>query len=253
MSPPLGSQPLLGETALVTGGSRGLGRAIALRLAQAGCDLIIHYHQRQDAAEAVKAEIEHLGGRARIVQADLRSREQIALLFARVNESPFDILVNNAGVWKFSPLGTTTAETMDEIVNLNLKSVFWLTQLALSSLRDGGRIVNISSVAGRIGIRGGRSLYAATKAAVDALTRNWALELAPRQIRVNAVAPGYVLTDMTAARYSDPDVYRRDVSRHPFGRIGEPDDVADAVVFLCSPAARWVTGQSINVSGGFVI
>jgi NAD(P)-dependent dehydrogenase (short-subunit alcohol dehydrogenase family) len=174
-------------------------------------------------------------------------------MVAGLGSSPLDILINNAGIWKFSPMGSTTAEAIDEIINLNFKSVFWLTQCVLPLLRDGARIVNMSSVAGRIGVPGGRSLYGATKAALDSLTRNWALELAPRRIRVNAVAPGYVLTGMTAERYSDPEVVKRDLARHPLGRLGEPDDVADLVLFLCSRQSRWVTGQSINVSGGFVI
>jgi NAD(P)-dependent dehydrogenase (short-subunit alcohol dehydrogenase family) len=113
--------------------------------------------------------------------------------------------------------------------------------------------VNVSSVAGRTGIAGGRSLYGASKAAIDSFTRNWALELAPRKILVNAVAPGYVLSDMTAAHLSDPATLDRAVARHPLGKIGTPEEVADVVAFLCSEDARFITGQSINVSAGFVI
>lgn len=120
-------------------------------------------------------------------------------------------------------------------------------------MNDGGRIVNISSVAGRTGIAGGRSLYGAVKAGIDSLTRNWALELAPRRILVNAVAPGYISTDMTANHLSDPAVFERAIGRHPLGRLGTPEDIADVVAFLCSDDARFITGQSINVSGGFVI
>ena len=113
--------------------------------------------------------------------------------------------------------------------------------------------MNVSSVAARIGVAGGRSLYGATKAAVEALTRNWALELAPRGILVNAVAPGYVTTGMTAAHLADPAIYQRAIERHPLGRLGVPEDIAGAVEFLCSSQARFITGQAINVSGGFVI
>jgi 3-oxoacyl-[acyl-carrier protein] reductase len=123
----------------------------------------------------------------------------------------------------------------------------------LPLLKDGARIVNISSVAGRTGVAGGRSLYGATKAAVDSLTRNWALELAPRKILVNAVAPGYVATDMTAEHFADPATYERALARHPLGRMGTAEDVAETVAYLCSPGAAFITGQSLNASGGFII
>jgi NAD(P)-dependent dehydrogenase (short-subunit alcohol dehydrogenase family) len=138
------------------------------------------------------------------------------------------------------------------MLNTNLRAVFHVTQAALPLLRDGGRIVNMASVAGRIGVPG-RSLYGATKAALDSLTRSWALELAPRKILVNAVSPGYVESDMTAAYFSDAALLEDVNSRSPFGRIGNVEEVADVVAFLCSGDARWVTGQSINVSGGSVI
>jgi len=137
-------------------------------------------------------------------------------------------------------------------LNTNLKSVFLTTQAALPLLRDGASIVNVSSVAGRIGVSG-RSLYGATKAALDSFTRSWALELAPRQIRVNAVAPGYVETDMTAEHFSDLSVLESTIRRTPFGRLGNAQEVADVVAFLCSADARWITGQVLNVSGGFVV
>lgn len=164
-----------------------------------------------------------------------------------------DILVNNAGVWKPTPLGSTDEAHLDEILNVNLKGVFWLTQAMLPKLRGSARIVNISSTAGRVGIAGGRSIYGATKAAVDALTKNWALELAPRNIRVNAVAPGYVETDMTAEHLGNPATRENALRRHPLGRLGTVEDVARAVVFLCTDEASFITGQSINVSGGFVV
>jgi 3-oxoacyl-[acyl-carrier protein] reductase len=125
--------------------------------------------------------------------------------------------------------------------------------VCVALINGGGRIINISSVAARTGIAGGRSLYGATKAGIDALTRNWAMELAPRRILVNAVAPGYVTTDMTASHLSDPATLDRAIGRHPLGRLGAPEDVADAVAFLCSDSSSFITGQSINVSGGFAI
>jgi 3-oxoacyl-[acyl-carrier protein] reductase len=238
-----------GQTAFVTGASRGIGRAIAIVLAQAGAKIIIHYNRNREAAESVAKEI----GGATILQADLQSTKEIDGLVAAVGETRLDILVNNAGVWGPTPLGSTSLEWLDTMLDVNVKAVFWLTQALLPNLQEGARIVNVSSLAARIGRAGGRSLYGATKAAVDAFTRNWAMELAPRKIRVNAVAPGYIDTDMTAGYFSDPQVLQHAVDRQPFGRLGHADEVADVVLFLCSPASQWITGESVNVSGGFVV
>jgi 3-oxoacyl-[acyl-carrier protein] reductase len=242
-------QPLQGQTALVTGASRGIGRSVALHLARAGAELLLHYHSNQAAADSVAAEI---GGRTRLLRADLRLPKEIDDLVRSLGDTKIDILVNNAGLWGPTPLGSTELETLESMLNANVKGVFWLTQGVLPLLRDGARIVNISSIAGRIGRAGGRSVYGASKAALDAFTRNWALELAPRKIRVNAVAPGYVETDMTAGYFSDEKILQHAIERQPFGRLAHPEEVADVVLFLCSPQANWITGDSINVSGGFV-
>jgi 3-oxoacyl-[acyl-carrier protein] reductase len=239
-----------GKAALVTGGSRGIGRAICLRLAEQGASVVLHYNRNRAAAEEVLASI---GREVRLVHADLGSVEEVETMFRKLRGLKLDFLVNNAGIWKSTPLGSSSAEVINEIIDTNLKGPFWVTQCALQLLKDGGRIINISSVAGRTGVAGGRSLYGATKAAIDSLTRNWALELAPRKILVNAVAPGYVTTDMTADHLSNPATLERAMVRHPLGRLGTPDDVADVVVSLCSDAAKFITGQTINVSGGFVI
>jgi len=241
---------LAGTTALVTGGSRGIGRAICLRLAAEGADIILHYNRNQAAAEEVSATIQ---GSARLVHANMNAPKEIEAMFHDLGDVQLDFLINNAGVWKNTPLESTPIELVDEIIDTNLKGPFWVTQCALQLLKDGGRIVNISSVAGRTGVAGGRSLYGAAKAAMDSFTRNWAAELAPRKILVNAVAPGYVTTDMTAGHFSDRAILERAVARHPLGRLGTPEDIADVVAFLCSDQARFITGQSINVSGGFVI
>jgi NAD(P)-dependent dehydrogenase (short-subunit alcohol dehydrogenase family) len=245
--------PLKGRTALVTGGSRGIGRAISRRLARDGASIVLHYHRNRAAAEETAAAI---GRDVRLARADLSSYEEIERMFRGISEpsgTRLDFLINNAGIWKASPLGSTPPAVMDEILNTNIRGPFQITQCALPLMNDGGRIVNISSVAGRTGIAGGRSLYGASKAAIDSFTRNWALELAPRGILVNAVAPGYVFSDMTASHLSDPATLQRAVARHPLGKIGTPEEIADVVAFLCSEDSRFITGQSINVSAGFVI
>ncbi|HTE91086.1 MAG TPA: 3-oxoacyl-ACP reductase family protein [Terriglobales bacterium] len=236
------------QVALVTGGSRGIGRAICQALDAEGARVIVHYHRNRAAAEEVRAMLQ---SQTTIVQADLGSTESISRMVESFEN--LDVLVNNAGVWKATPLGSTSEALLNEVLHTNLRSVFWLTQAVLPKLRDGARIVNISSTAGRVGIAGGRSLYGATKAALDSLTKSWALELAPRKIRVNAVAPGYVETDMTAVHFGDPETRENALRRHPLGRLGNVKDVASLVKFLCSEEASFITGQSLNVSGGFVI
>jgi 3-oxoacyl-[acyl-carrier protein] reductase len=238
------------QVALVTGGSRGIGRAICHALDHEGARLIVHYHRNLAAARETASALQLP---TTLVQADLGSTDSITRMVESLVDHSLDILVNNAGVWKPTPLGSTTKALLHEVLDVNLGGMFWLTQAILPKLRDGARIVNISSTAGRVGIAGGRSLYGATKAAVDSLTKSWALELAGRGIRVNAVAPGYVETDMTAAHLSDPVTRERALNRHPLGRLGTAEDVARVVTFLCTDAAQFITGQSINVSGGFVI
>jgi len=237
------------QIALVTGGSRGIGRAVALLLAGAGAQVILHFHRNRKAAEAVAREI---GGSVQLLQGDMRSSTEIDGMIRSLGDIRLDMLINNAGLWGQTPLGSTPLETLDAMIDVNVKGMFWLTQAALPLLREGARIVNLSSIAGRVGRAGGRSVYGATKAAVDAFTRNWALELAPRKIRVNAVAPGYIETDMTAGYFSDPQKLQYAVDRQPFGRLGHADEVAEVVLFLCSPASNWITGESLNVSGGFI-
>lgn len=241
---------LHGKTALVTGGSRGIGRAICQALARDGASIILHFHNNRAAAEETAASI---GGNVRLAQADMGSVSQIDAMFAELAGARIDFLINNAGIWRNTPMGATTAHAVDEMLHTNLRGPFWVTQCALPLLNDGGRIVNLSSVAGRIATPAGRSLYGATKAAVDSLTRNWALELAPRRILVNAIAPGYITTDMTEPFFSDPKNLESAIRRQPMGKIGTPEEVADVVAFLCSEGARFITGQSINVSGGSII
>ena len=159
-----------------------------------------------------------------------------------------DMLINNAGLWGQTPLGSTPLETLDAMIDVNVKGMFWLTQAALPLLREGARIVNLSSIAGRVGRAGGRSVYGATKAAVDAFTRNWALELAPRKIRVNAVAPGYIETPMTAVL--DEKQRAAMMTQIPLGRPGTDFEIAQSVAFLASDAAAYITGHVLDVNGG---
>jgi NAD(P)-dependent dehydrogenase (short-subunit alcohol dehydrogenase family) len=241
---------LEGKTALVTGGSRGIGRAACQALAREGASIILHYNSNLKAAEETAATIR---GEVRLVQADIGSLQEIDRMFEELKNVRLDCLINNAGIWRGTPMGSSTSDAVNEMLNTNLRGPFWVTQCALPLLNDGARIVNISSVAGRIGVVGGRSLYGATKAAIDNLTKSWALELAPRKILVNSIAPGYIATDMTDPFFSDPANLESAIRRQPMGKIGEPEEVADVVVFLCSEASRFVTGQSINVSGGSII
>lgn len=237
-------------TALVTGGSRGIGRAICLALARQGSDIVLHYHRNRAAADETAALI---GGEVRVVRADMGSVEEIEAMFADLGPIQLDFLINNAGIWGGTPMGSTSVAAFDAMVNTNLRGPFWVTQCALPLLKDGARIVNVSSVAGRIGVAGGRSLYGATKAGIDSLTKSWALELAPRKILVNSVAPGFITTEMTEGFFSDPATLEMAVKRQPMGKIGTAEEVADVVAFLCSEGARFITGQSINVSGGSII
>ena len=241
--------PLANQTALITGASRGIGRAVASKLFAAGATVVLHYHRNHAAADELASTL----GIARVVQADLRSLSDIESMASELSAIPLDILVNNAGVWQPTPLGSTSAETASEIIDANLRGVFWLTHCLSSHLRPGARIVNISSVAAQTASASGRTLYRATKAAIDSLTRNWALELAPRGIRVNAVAPGMIETDMTEEHLADPATRQRLLARHPLGRFTTADEVADAVLFLCTEPSRHITGQILNVSGGFVV
>jgi len=242
---------LLDQFALVTGGSRGIGRAVCLALAAEGARVIVHYHRNRPAAEEVCALLRPAC--VSIVQADLESTDSISRMIESLGDINLDILVNNAGVWKPTPLGSTSEAALREVLDANLAGMFWITQAALPRLRDGARIVNLSSTAGRVGIASGRSVYGAAKAGVDSFTKSWALELAPRRIRVNAVAPGYVETDMTAEHFSNPETRENALRRHPLGQFTTAEDVANAVVFLCAEDSARITGQSLNVSGGFVI
>lgn len=245
---------LEGKKALVTGASRGIGRAIALALAAEGADIAVNYAGNQAAAEAVSAEIEAMGRKAIIIQADISSNEaatamveQVAKEFGRV-----DILVNNAGITRDGLLMRMKEADWDAVLTTNLKGVFNCTKAAIKYMmkQKAGHIVNISSVVGVNG-NAGQANYAAAKAGVIGFTKATAKELAARGITVNAVAPGFIQTDMTAV-LNEKQVEAMQATI-PLKRLGEPEDIAKAVVFLASDDANYITGQTLNVDGGMVM
>ena len=243
-----------GKTALVTGASRGIGRAIAIKLASEGASVAINYAGNAKAAEEVKSIIEAAGGKAVLVQADVSSAESVEAMIKEVVEAfgGIDILVNNAGITRDGLLMRMKEEDWDAVINTNLKGVFYCTK-AVSKLmmkKRAGRIVNMASVVGLTG-NAGQANYAAAKAGVIGFSKTMAKELASRGITVNMVAPGYIDTDMTAVL--SESVRETMVSGIPLGRAGTPEDVANAVLFLVSDDASYITGQVINVDGGMVM
>lgn len=245
-----------GKVALVTGASRGIGRAIATALAARGASIAVHYNAAADSAETLVAELQAGGTRAFTVRADLASPDGALALVERfvgaliAHDLPplFDILVNNAGVGLRAPIDAVTPEDFDRVLQVNLKSPFFLIQHALRYLKDGGRIVNISSMGTRAAYPE-MSVYAPAKAGLEALTLLLAADLGARHITVNAVRPGATATDLNR-RASDPIASRAIAQTVALGRVGEPRDIADIVAFLASDAGRWVTGQSLDASGG---
>ncbi|MEU6391687.1 SDR family oxidoreductase [Streptomyces sp. NPDC046939] len=245
-----------GRTALVTGGSRGIGRAISRRLAREGALVAVHYGHDHEAAERTVKEIDAEGGRAFAVQAELGVAGDAATLWDAFDralaeqgaEPGLDILVNNAGITVPRTIAHVTEEDYDRVFAINTKAPFFIVQRGLDRLRDGGRIVNISSVATRVGFPA-IIAYTMTKAALDYLTLALAKELGPRGITVNSVAPGYTETEINPT-LAIPEIRQRYSDASVFGRLGQPADIADVVSFVASDEARWVTGQWIDTSGG---
>ncbi len=242
-----------GRTALVTGASRGLGRAIALRLARAGVAVGVNYRERREAADAVVGEIRAGGGRALAVRADVGDAVQVHDMVGRVTRElgPVDILVNNAGVSRAGDLAQFDSEQMEEMRRINVDGLITVTRAVVEGMkgRGFGRIVNVTSIAALGTAMAGTTFYAATKAAVVVLTRRFALELGPHGITVNAVAPGFVRTDMAAAGRTEAD-FAAIAAKSMVRRVGEPEDVANAVAFLASPESGFITAQILTVDGG---
>ena len=243
-----------GKTALVTGASRGIGRAIALRLAAEGASVAINYAGNTAKAAETKAAIEAAGGKAALFQADVSDSAQVERMVAAVTEmfGTIDILVNNAGITRDGLLMRMKEEDFDAVLDTNLKGIFHVTK-AVSKLmmkKRAGRIVNMASVVGIMG-NAGQTNYAAAKAGVIGFTKSAAREFAARGITVNAVAPGFIATDMTAAM---PEKAKEaTLAAIPLRRMGEPEDVANAVAFLVSDQASYITGQVVKVDGGMVM
>ena len=243
-----------GKTALVTGASRGIGRAIALCLAAEGARVAINYAGNVKAAEEVKAAIEAAGGTAILCQADIADSAAVEAMVASVVKEfgTIDILVNNAGITRDTLLMRMKDEDFAKVLDTNLKGVFYCTK-AISKLmmkKRSGRIVNMASVVGLVG-NAGQTNYAAAKAGVIGFSKSAAKELASRGITVNVVAPGFIGTDMTAGL--PESVKEKMLTDIPLGRMGEPEDVASAVLFLASDQASYITGQVVNVDGGMVM
>ena len=240
------------RAAIVTGASKGIGRAIALQLAQDGIAVVVNYSSSHDAAAAVVAEIETSGGKAVAVQADMAGGQAAANLFDAAERAfgGADILVNNAGILKLAPLADTDDASFEQQIAINLTGVFRAMREAAGRLRDGGRIINFSSsVVGAYGPTYG--VYAASKAAVEAMTHVASKELGRRGITVNAVAPGPVETELFMTGKSD-ELVQRIVGTIPLGRLGQPDDIASVVSFLASPQGGWVNGQVLRANGGMI-
>ena len=243
-----------GKIAIVTGGSRGIGRAIALELGQRGATVIVNYNQSADAAEAVITEIKAAGGDGMTFQCDVSDADQVAAMFKHVTKTygHLDILVNNAGVTRDNVIMMLKPDDFDTVINTNLRSAWLCCKAASRTMikQRSGRIINISSVVGIAG-NGGQTNYAASKAGLLGLTKSLAKEIASRNVTVNAVAPGFIGTDMTSEL--SEDIKEMAISHIPLGRMGAPEDVAKAVAFLASEDAAYITGQVLVVDGGMVM
>ncbi len=243
-----------GKVAIITGASRGIGRAVALELAKNGAKVVVNFAGNRAAAEQVAAAIKENGGEAILHQADVADAATVDALFKAATEAfgRVDILVNNAGITRDNLLLRMKEEDWDAVLNTNLKGVFNCTKVAAKIMmkQRSGKIINMTSVIGLMG-NAGQANYAAAKAGVIGFTKATAKELASRNITVNAIAPGFITTDMTAVLTDD--VKAEMAKQIPLGRLGTPEDIAAAVLFLASDAASYITGQTLTVDGGMVM
>jgi 3-oxoacyl-[acyl-carrier protein] reductase len=245
---------LSGKTAIVTGGSRGIGRSIALKLAEKGANVVVNYTNNASKAQEVVDEVKKMGVEALALKADVSSEDDVKALVKEVSKhfDTIDILVNNAGITRDTLVIRMKDEDWDKVMDINLKGTYLCTKLIGKKMmkQRSGKIVNITSVVGIMG-NAGQANYAASKAGVIGFTKSIAKEFAPRGINVNAVAPGFIQTDMTDKL--PEEVKENYAASIPLGRLGSPEDVANIVAFLCSEEADYLTGQVINVDGGMVM
>lgn len=244
---------LAGKAALVTGASRGLGKAIALKLAQAGCSVTVNYHSNDDLAASLVEQINSWGGQAFSYKADVSDADAVKTMVRETAQKwgKIDILVNNAGITRDGMIMRMSESAWDDVLDTNLKSAFLCTRFVLRSMieQPEGRIINISSLAGLMG-NPGQANYCAAKAGLIALTRTLAKELGPRNITVNAIAPGFIVSDMTDKL---PQEAKDNIlSQVPLNRFGKPEDIAALALFLAGPAASYISGQVIAVDGGLM-
>lgn len=248
---------LKGKKALVTGGSRGIGRGIALALAQQGADVAVNYHSKKEAAEAVVAEVKKMGQEAWAVQADVADPSSIEKMFGEIKTkwNKLDILINNAGILQFKPVEEITVEDWDKLLNVNLRGQFLCAQQAIKLMGQGGRMVNIASISsGGVGIAYPQiAHYTSSKGGVVGLTESLAIELGKKGINVNAIAPGAIETDMTKATLGNEKAKQGMLARVPKGRIGQPADIGAAAAFLASAEADYITGAVLYVDGGWLV
>src|SRR5262245_35747392 len=248
------NKKLAGKVALVTGASKGIGAAIAKHLAAEGAAVVVNYSSSKSGADKVVGEITAQGGKAVAVQANVAKRAEVERLFGETKKvfGRLDILVNNAGIYEFSPLESITEEHYHKHFDLNVLGVILASQAALKLFdSSGGSIINTSSVVSTLAIPSA-AVYSGTKGALDAITRSLAAELGPRKIRVNAIRPGMVDTEGThSAGITESDMRKQVETQTPLGRIGQPQDIASAAVFLASADSSWITGETFLISGGY--
>jgi 3-oxoacyl-[acyl-carrier protein] reductase len=247
------TKKLAGKVALVTGASKGIGASISKHLAAEGAAVVVNYSSSKEGADRVVGEIVRDGGKAIAVQANVAKKADIDRLFAETKKAfgRLDILVNNAGIYEFAPLPAVTEEHFHKQFNLNVLGLILTTQKAVEAFDStGGSIINVSSVAGIAPVAGG-SVYSATKAAVDAVTKSLAKELGPKKIRVNSLNPGMVETEgVQSAGILGTDFHKQVLATTPLGRIGQPDDIGKIAVFLASSDSGWITGETLLAAGG---
>ena len=244
---------LMGKVAVVTGAAKGIGAAIATTFAAKGASVVINYASAKSDADKIVDEISKAGGRAVAVQANVAKRSDVQRLFAEAERAfgKIDILVNNAGVYEFVPFEEVSEQQFHRMFDTNVLGMLLVTQEALKHFNStGGSIINISSLASTL-TPPTAVVYSATKAAVDAITRTLAKELGPRNIRVNAINPGMVITEgAVAGGYTEGDMRKMFESQTPLGRVGETDDIAPAAVFFASDDSKWITGEMLVIAGG---